>query len=192
MADLVTREAGDGLRLGLLRDLGLYRLAHEAEADTALRLAAFVESQGKAFERSCLEGHVTGSAFIVDPARTMTLFVHHRKLDKWLQPGGHCEAGESGLEAALREAREETGLTGRPLLDGALFDIDIHPIPARGSEPAHFHYDLRFLLEAAPGAELLSPESRALEWLSFAEAGRRNPEPSIARCIGKLLALFPQ
>jgi 8-oxo-dGTP pyrophosphatase MutT (NUDIX family) len=162
---------------------------HAAEAATIDRYRAFIEAHDDCFARSCLEGHITGSAFIVNEALDKVLLVHHRKLGKWLQPGGHCEAGESALQAALREAHEETGITGRVALGGALFDLDIHAIPERAHEPGHFHYDARFLLIAREDEPVLSGESHALAWLDIAEALRRNPEPSMLRPLSRLQSM---
>ncbi len=160
--------------------------AKAAEAATIDRYLSFIGAHDDCFSRSCLTGHVTGSAFIINEAWDKVLLVHHRKLDKWLQPGGHCERGESALRAALREAREETGLSGRVALGGALFDLDIHLIPERGQEPAHFHYDARFLLIAREDKPVLSAESHALAWLDIEEALRLNPERSMVRPLSRL------
>ncbi len=177
------------MREALLSELAAYASGHPEESPTIGRFADFVAGHPDAMARSCMEGHVTGSAFVVDPWLTRVLMVHHAKLDRWLQPGGHCEMGEDGLAAALREAREETGLGVMPLLEGRLLDIDIHAFPARGDVPAHLHYDLRYLLEAGHGTETPSEESHALEWLEFHEARRRNGDASISRPLAKVEAL---
>jgi len=176
-------------RAQLLDQLNAYALAYPLEAATANRFIDFASGHEDAFLRSCLSGHVTGSAFIVDPGLNRTLLVHHRKLGKWLQPGGHCDPGETALEAAIREALEETGVSAAALSPTLLFDIDIHAIPARPDAPAHLHYDARYMLVAEPGATSVSHESHAVEWVSMEEALHRNPEQSIARMIAKAKAL---
>lgn len=175
-----------GPRSRLVAELEAYRGHHSEEEAAIDSMLSFLEAHSDAFSRSCREGHITGSAFIVNPERSRALFVHHAKFDRWLQPGGHCEAGEGALEASLREAFEETGLeVGEPF--GSLpLDIDIHEIPARGSEPRHLHLDVRYLFVVEESTARVSEESFAVEWLSFAEARRRNPEASIDRPLRKI------
>ena len=106
------------------------------------------QSAELAYQRThFVPGHFTASAFVVNHARTKTILIQHPKYHFWVQPGGHIEAGETPAQAGLREAQEETGLH-QLTLHPALFDIDIHPIPAKGNEPAHEHFDLRFLVIA--------------------------------------------
>lgn len=146
----------------------------------------FVEEHEDAFLRSCLTGHLTGSAWILSPDRTRTLLTHHRKLDKWLQLGGHADGQTDLREVALREAREESGLTRVRLLDDAVFDVDRHLIPERKGVPEHWHLDLRFLVEADPAESLVvSDESHDLAWVSLEEVGRLNPEESMLRMVRK-------
>ncbi|MFZ9682990.1 MAG: NUDIX hydrolase [Cephaloticoccus sp.] len=166
------------LRAHLTRDLA----AHEAEMTRAT--IAFVEAHEDCFLRSQLSGHLTGSAWIVDAARTRTLLTHHRKLDKWLQLGGHADGDPDLLAVALREAQEEGGIANLKPVSTALFDIDRHRIPARGAEPEHWHYDLRFMIEADPDEPLVvTHESRDLAWVPVAEVTALNPEESMARMV---------
>jgi 8-oxo-dGTP pyrophosphatase MutT (NUDIX family)/ribosomal protein S18 acetylase RimI-like enzyme len=183
------RRLKGGPAASLLRELKDYRSSHPGEEEAVDRIAGFVSSRPDAFSRSCLEGHVTGSAFVVDPSLERALFVHHAKLDRWLQPGGHCEALETAHEAAAREALEETGIAPLPFPGMAIFDLDVHEIPARSDAPAHSHYDVRYLFTADAGGERASEESRAVEWLSFEDAVSRNPEASIRRPLAKIEAL---
>jgi len=182
-------------RAALLADLERYAARHPAEAETAARFAGFVSAHGNCFSRACAAGHVTGSAFVADRSLSRVLFVHHAKLDLWLQPGGHCEAGETALEAALREAEEETGIRCVAASD-AIFDLDAHEIPARGELAAHVHWDVRYLLVPADSGAVNEPraseESHAAEWLTLDEALARNPRESIARPIAKLRGIAPQ
>lgn len=168
------------LRAHLACDL----VAHEADMTRAT--LEFVETHEDCFLRSQLSGHLTGSAWIVDATRTRTLLTHHRKLDKWLQLGGHADGDPNLLSVALREAQEEGGITNLKPVNTALFDVDRHRIPARGAEPGHWHYDLRFMIEADPAEPLVvTHESKDLAWVPVAEVTALNPEESMARMVRK-------
>ncbi len=169
-------------RKPLLALLDAYR-GHDAHEEAMRRrMRQFVENHPDCFQRELSVGHVTGSAWIVNPSRDKALMLHHRKLDRWLQPGGHADGEADVLAVALREAREETGLRGIRPLSRAIFDVDIHTIPARGHEPEHEHFDVRFLLLADEEEPLcLSRESRQLAWVAMAELECLANERSILR-----------
>ena len=163
---------------------GCYR--ENADDEARRRILSFVLANEECFERSLLVGHVTGSAWIVDPSRSRCLLTHHRKLERWLQLGGHADGQTDVLEVALREAREESGLRSLRSLSTSIFDCDVHPIPARGAEPEHFHYDVRFLFEADAGEPLVvSEESKELAWVPLDEVARFAGEDSVLRMVGK-------
>jgi 8-oxo-dGTP pyrophosphatase MutT (NUDIX family) len=170
-----------------LEQLAAHRPLTEEEAEMRARLAAFVGAHENCFDRSLLVGHVTGSAWIVDLDRTHVLLTHHRKLDKWLQLGGHADGDSDVLRVALREAREESGLTSvRPVRE-SIFDVDIHLIPARKTEPEHFHYDVRYALEADRGEALrMSDESHDLRWVRVDEVAVLTQEESVLRMVRKI------
>jgi len=171
--------------LKLLRAHATHLLdTHEAAMTAAI--IRFTETHTDCLLRSCLPGHLTGSAWIVSPDRTRTLLTHHHKLDKWLQLGGHADGDGDLLAVALREAREESGLTRLHPVSAAIFDCDRHLIPARGKEPEHFHHDLRFMIEADPAEPLvISNESKDLAWVEVARVTALNPEESMARMVRK-------
>ncbi|HZX79737.1 MAG TPA: NUDIX hydrolase [Lysobacter sp.] len=121
------------------------------------------------FMRTRLAGHFTGSAWLVDRSGTRVLLTHHRKLGRWLQLGGHAD-GDSDLgRVALKEAGEESGLDGLTLEPG-LFDLDRHWIPARGDVPAHWHYDVRYVVRAGANENfVVGEESLDLAWRDVRE-----------------------
>jgi len=147
---------------------------------------AFVEAHEDCLLRTCVPGHLTGSAWIVSPDRRQTLLTHHLKLDKWLQLGGHADGDCDLLAVALREAREESGLNELRAVCAEVFDVDRHWIPERKMDPGHYHYDLRFLLEADPKEPLaISAESKDLAWVGLDLVTTLNPEESMARMVRK-------
>ena len=172
----------------ILRMIDAYRTRYPDEADAA-RLRRFIEAQPRCFERDCFgDGHVTGSAWVVDPAGSRVLLTHHRKLGKWLQLGGHSDGEPDTLAVALREAREESGLPVHPI-SNAVLDIDIHTIPALKGEPAHLHYDVRFALRASSSEGLrVGPESIDLAWIDIEDLTRLTDEESMLRMARKYLA----
>ena len=148
------------------------------------RTRAFVVAHPDCLRRTCLTGHLTASAWIVDPARSRALLTHHAILDRWFQLGGHADGQADLAAAALREATEESGLTRLHLVSPALFDLDRHWIPARRLEPGHWHHDFRFLVEADPNEPLVvSSESKDLAWLGLDEILQRNSSASITRMV---------
>jgi 8-oxo-dGTP pyrophosphatase MutT (NUDIX family) len=156
------------------------------EAAMTADVMAFVAAQPDCLLRTCVPGHLTGSAWIVSPDRTCTLLTHHHKLDKWLQLGGHADGDADLLAVALREAREESGLTRLRPVSVEIFDFDRHLIPARKSEPEHYHYDLRFMIEADPSEPLvISNESKDLAWVDLSQVTKLNREESMARMVRK-------
>lgn len=117
------------------------------------------------FLRERLSGHFTGSAWLVSADGQRTLLTHHRKLNRWLQLGGHADGDPDLAAVALREADEESGLHGLALESEAIFDLDRHWIPERAGVPGHWHHDVRYVVRAgADEAFQLSEESLALAW----------------------------
>ncbi|MET9906320.1 NUDIX hydrolase [Streptomyces sp. NPDC006476] len=117
--------------------------------------------------KACHAGHITASALVIDPSRERVLLTLHRKLRMWLQMGGHCEPQDTSLEAAaLREATEESGVTGLTLLPGGPVRLDRHPIPA----PCHWHFDVQYAVLAPPKADVtISDESLDVRWFPYGE-----------------------
>ena len=146
------------------------------------RIISFVEGEPACAERSHQFGHLTGSAWVVNNTRTMALLLHHRKLNRWMQPGGHADGDLDLLAVALREAREESGLTSIAPVSGEVFDVDIHEIPPFKDIPAHYHFDVRFLLVADDSeAPYRNPESNEVKWIELSEIRRYTDEESVLR-----------
>jgi 8-oxo-dGTP pyrophosphatase MutT (NUDIX family) len=162
------------------------RVTDVHEATMTAATLEFVEGNSDCLLRSCVPGHLTGSAWIVSPDRSRTLLTHHLKLDKWLQLGGHADGKGDLLAVALQESREESGLSRVRAVSPEIFDLDRHWIPARKTEPGHFHFDLRFLIEADPREPLvISNESKDLVWIELNQVAALNPEESLARLVRK-------
>lgn len=141
----------------------------------------FVSRHDDALFRTCLSGHVTASALVVDHARERMLVMAHAKLKMWLQPGGHAD-GEGHLPSvALKEATEETGIGGLRIAVPAV-DCDVHTIPARPGEPEHLHLDVRFVVLAPPAAVVQgNHESDQLAWVTLAELDNLATDDSLRR-----------
>ena len=151
---------------------------------------AFIAAHEDAAHRSNLEGHLTGSALVVDAAGERTLLMLHRKLGRWFQPGGHADGDTNLAAVALREATEETGLAGLRVVVPAV-DVDVHLVrpPA---EPAHLHLDTRYVVLAPAGEEEVgNEESLALRWVAEAELDALDPpiDPSTRRLVHRGLAV---
>lgn len=174
-------------RQPLLHLLSAYTPTDPHEGRMLDDMIQFVTTHPDCFERSLLAGHVTGSAWIVSPDRQRVVLLHHRKLDRWLQPGGHCDGNPDVLEVALKEAQEETGLQRLRVVSESVFDVDIHPIPMRGDIPKHLHYDVRFLLEADPGEAFgLSDERKDIQWVPLDKISSLTREESVVRMVWKI------
>lgn len=123
----------------------------------------------RAFLREDHHGHFTGSSWLVSGDGERVLLTHHRKLERWLQLGGHADGDTDLSRVALREAEEESGLVGLSV-EAEPFDLDRHRIPARAQEPEHWHYDVRYVVRAGQSeAFAVSEESHALAWRSIRE-----------------------
>jgi 8-oxo-dGTP pyrophosphatase MutT (NUDIX family) len=166
-----------------------YRRRWPQEAPTVDGFVALLDDGADPFVRERLDGHFTASAWLVDRGGGRVLLTHHRKLDRWLQLGGHADGDRDLARAALREAGEESGLSGLSLRPD-IFDMDRHWIPAHGHVPAHWHYDVRFVVQAGEGETfVVSAESHDLAWRDIA-ALQIDPyaDPSLRRMAAKWLA----
>lgn len=169
--------------LPLAAHLDSYLRRHPDEKITVLRFAELLKQGDRVYHRNHFDpGHVTGSAWVISPEGKRALLMHHKKLDKWLQPGGHSDGDPDTFGVALREALEETGIPNIVPAAFELFDIDIHQIPPHKDEPAHEHFDARFLLRAASDKyKLNEDEGNALRWVAFDEIKSLKTDDSVLR-----------
>jgi len=165
----------------LINQLTQYALKWPEEQSVVSRFVDLLQAYPNAFERTCWAGHITGSAWVTNPTGQSVLLTHHRKLDMWLQLGGHSDGDPDTLGVALREAREESGLLISAPPEVSIFDIDIHGIPARKEDPAHYHFDVRYALQAQNETYVVSEESMALAWVEIERLHEVTEESSIMR-----------
>jgi len=172
----------------LLAELSAYQPYDAAESEFVSRAREFLQKHDDPFSRKTAEGHITASAVVVNGSRQSVLMIWHEKLSRWLQPGGHCEPDidKSLPDAALRELVEETEIPAEAITLGQkhIFDVDIHPIPARGDEAAHLHYDIRYLFQTDATRE-------AIRWRPIPAVAQMDDE-SRARFARKLLDQPPK
>ncbi len=154
------------------------------------RMHELVAVSGDPYARSHFRpGHFTASSFVVSPDRQRVLLIFHRKLKRWLQPGGHIDPIDADpLAAAKREVTEETGIETMTVAGDGLLDVDVHPIPAHGDEPAHEHFDLRFCFIARESDATGSDEVDGLQWLPISELAEVETDESVRRAARRLLA----
>ncbi len=169
--------------------LDAYAQAFPDEIDVVGVFRELASTDANAARRERQAGHLTGSAWLVSADGERVLLTHHRKLDRWLQLGGHADGDADLARVALREAEEESGLLDLEV-ETIVFDLDRHRIPARGDEPEHWHYDVRFVVRAR-GSEafVVGEESHALAWRDVAEIARDDAaDVSLRRMARKWLA----
>ena len=180
-------------RENLLQLLQRYKTPFLEEAAMVVRTRHFVMSNRNCFDRTLESGHVTGSSWVVNPNRTHVLMLHHRKLDLWLQPGGHADGNSDIHDVVIKETSEESGISVKDikLLSSEIFDVDIHTIYPNQYDNRHEHYDIRFLLEiddalAIPGND----ESHQIGWVALNRVSQFNNFRSLYRMTQKTRRYF--
>ena len=174
----------------IISHIRAHRAFDHAEASAKAHTLAFIQAYPNCLHRSCLYGHLTASAWILSSDLQAAVLLHHKKLDRWFQPGGHVDGNPNLLESALREAAEETGLqvSDFNLASRAIFDIDAHTIPARPNEPKHTHFDIRYALtvdyQELPG----NAESHAVRFVNLDQVRLFNNTSSMVRLVKKTTA----
>ncbi|HJU40474.1 MAG TPA: NUDIX hydrolase [Tahibacter sp.] len=176
-------------QIAWLRQFDAYALQHPDERASVDEFREFVTRHADAAQRELATGHLTGAAWLVSADGARVLLTHHRKLERWLQLGGHADGDVDLARVALREAEEESGLTDL-VVEPVMFDLDRHFIPDRRETPGHWHYDVRYVVRCT-GSETfsISDESLDLAWRDIA-AMHDDPayDASMRRMAGKWLA----
>lgn len=151
----------------------------------------FIEQNKDCFERSNKKGHITASAWLLNEDKSKALLTHHAKLNKWMQLGGHCDGDADVLAVAIKEAQEESGIDEIKPIMNEIFDVDVHLIPSNAKDEAHYHYDIRFLLQViADEAFKVSSESKNLMWVSKNLNQLPTNERSVVRMFEKWMKIF--
>jgi 8-oxo-dGTP pyrophosphatase MutT (NUDIX family) len=176
----------------LIQKIRDYQTEFEEEHLYRPRFISLIRNFHNCFHRNLVSGHITASAWVFDHLAKKVLLVHHKKLNRWLQPGGHADGDENVVNVAKREVTEETGLNTLSLFDTSIFDLDIHLIPQHKNTLAHFHYDIRYLFTAD---SRLSPEvndeSNQVLWVPIDDVAYFTNNPrSIHRMILKTKLIF--
>ncbi|MFE4582464.1 NUDIX hydrolase [Streptomyces chartreusis] len=151
--------------MSLYDDAVLVLKEYEDQEELRRTYLEHLETHPDGMWKACGDGHITASALVIDPTRGRVLLTLHKKLRMWLQMGGHCEpADETLAAAALREATEESGVTGLSLLAGGPVRLDRHHTPCA------WHLDVQYAALAPAGAvEAISDESLDLRWFAYDE-----------------------
>ena len=175
----------------LCKLLESHQPADKQESDFRDEMLALLKAPADPFLRSHFQpGHFTASAFLLSPDRSAVLLIFHGKLHRWLQPGGHIDPNDpSTLAGALRELAEETGVEEPASFSSGLFDVDIHEIPARKSEPTHKHFDLRFAFVAPSRRIQAASDALDARWVGLDQIHTVESDASVMRAVGKLISM---
>ena len=176
-------------RNNLLELLNNYYPTNIDEQESKEKIIAFVQQYTNCFERTLDIGHITASSWLVSQDNTKALLTHHKKLNMWIQIGGHCDGESDTLAVALKEAQEESGIEQIKPMQLSIFDLGVHLIPEYKKEKAHYHYDIRFLLQAADEKIIISDESHDLLWIEKNIQVLPSLQPSVMRMFNKWILI---
>ncbi len=179
---------GNARRQAVRSLLQRHKVADTAEGVHLDGMLSLIEAKGDPFSRRHFEpGHFTASAFVLSPDSASLLLILHRKLGRWLQPGGHIDPEDASVMAATRrEVTEETGLHSIITLGDGLLDVDVHDIPPLADEPGHAHYDLRFLFQSEEWPLGDSAEVDGIRWVPRSEVPQMQTDESILRALRRI------
>lgn len=173
-------------RKSLQELLNRYVPNYSEEKEYKEEILQFIHKHPNCFDRILKNGHITASAWLLDKTGKKALLMHHKKLDKWLQLGGHCDGTCDVLSVAIKEAQEESGIQNIVPVSVDIFDIDVHKIPEKNHEKEHIHYDIRFLLQVTSDEIVVQNlESNELRWVSMDLTSLPTKERSIVRMVQK-------
>lgn len=179
--------------MGILENIAAYRPQNEQEQRDQSLILDFLCRNNDAFERTNRIAHMTASAWVTNPAHDRVLMVYHKIYDSWSWCGGHADGERDLLKVALRECREETGLTDVRAVDGEIFSLECLTVDGhekRGQYvSSHLHLNVTYLLEADDTAPLrvCEAENTGVRWFSLDDALRASTEPwFVSRIYAKL------
>jgi len=167
------------------------------EQEAKARMLALLDQEDNAtvspFTKAhTLPGHFTASAFVLSSDGRHLALIFHGKLHRWLQPGGHFEKEDVDLVAAAkREVTEEIGVAPNALAlvessDGPIFDLDIHEIPARKTDPTHEHFDIRVLFQTTSDVVTAGSDAKDARWVSLTDITEEMTDASVMRAVEKI------
>lgn len=167
-----------------------YHPSYATEIAAKANMLQFIKQNKNCFDRELEEGHITASAWLLNKNLDKVLLLHHAKLDIWCQLGGHCDGDPNILQVAIKEAQEESGIQNIVPISDQIFDIDVHKIPEYKGVPAHYHYDIRFLLKVADDSQpVKNTESKELKWFSKQISQLPTNADSIKRMFNKWIVM---
>ena len=171
----------------LEKKLNQYLALYPNENKKTNKMIHLLKTDSNCFENNNWNGHFTGSAWVIDKTHQWVLMTHHRKLNLWLQLGGHADGNTNLLDVAINEIKEESGLTQLNIVSHRIFDLDIHLIPQYKDIPPHYHYDIRYIFTSKmdPDIVVVSEESKDVAWISKNDVLKKNDERSIERMLIK-------